>query len=941
MRKRSPLEKFQEARDKAAESKRALLKRLHDRPRSSPSEPVPQPPVASTNPEPNPEPLLDAAAVGAPWHAVRTEANSVTFFSRADPAEPYLPQPWLRRMADVALLASAKGSVHVCLVWPAALDSVVLVHALATLTRNIATDLHGMRTLLFPGNCTSSVPLQAWLLDRARLATLYRELWSTGQGATKLQCLRASDSMQGVLAALNNIEVSDANLPDPSLAEVIPAFFFDERAKLWVGRAKSPLERSVAKVANPQYRRDLRERIKPDWGNAATAPGALLIVHNNARKEHWKAALTDSACCGAARPDLLLFDATGAADQRNYNAVKRIPEFLKWAREGRHKDCGAFVITDDPRTFFDVGARLCSLEIPFESHCEATEGEHSFLAPHPYPDDWRPEQRSNSNFSVGIVDREASALAMGFAKYSHEIGIEGTAGAKALMDACLYLLRLSNLPAGYKDLTAAGLAGELDDYATQQHEWVRVELSIKTAMAAGAIGSRHAEIERLLVRAHELIDAWTDATPMAARLRAEVRKHAVDSKSGLIVVLPNRRYITLTNRYLARTFGSDWTEAEQRVEWHTLATVDKALDRQRRLPQVAFVGVNRSVLRILLAHPHVPNGTTVLIAYRQAESTLKTLKELKEPEAFKAYRGRIGLLIQELDRRLGEFAQPVRIDRLRGASLLFNWNAAPSLRISAHQEYFTFELEDGTRAYSSGWVYRLDADEDPPFRRVSAAKVQCGDFIFSMTDSLRGQIEEALQIGNEGSLNSVVHPARALLKLYHDEIEARGEALFHATTRRSLARSIHARMVEIDPKANACRTERVEYWLDIHSEDSRPHAAADHDYFLLFCRALQIDDAMALNYWKFIKTARHVNQSLGRILAAQYAEVLFHPESATAYRKIPADVATRLKQEALRCVSRVEGIVAPTVAETGGQTDDGHEQRSTQDSRRLQRSSRR
>lgn len=940
MRKQSPLEKLREARQQAAESKQALLKRLHERPRQPPHAPVLATPPATTTREPAAERHPRTAVASGPRPELRIERDALKFFSRTDSREQHLPQPWMRRLAEIALRAAEEGSIHLCLVWPAALGSLVPIHALATLHRNLATDLYGLRTLLFPGSCASPVPLHAWLLDRQALAKLYRSLWSTEGHTTTLQCLQTSDSMLAVLAALNSIENDNADLPDPSLAEIVPTFLFDNASKSWTARATSPLERTLSKVARLPYRQGLRQRIKPEWGDFTTAPGALLVVHNTARKEHWRAALNDPAFRGQARPKLLLFDATGAAGQSNYNAVRHIPDFLHVALENGYRDRGALLITDDPTTFFDLRARLTKLEIPFERHCEAAEGEHSLLAPQPFAESWRPEQKTNANFSVGIVDREASTLSIGFAKYAHELGGDGTPAGQALMNACLYLLRLSNLPAGYQDLTAATLADELDDYSANQHQWVPVELSIKTAMAAGMVNARKPEIDRLLTKAKAVVDAWTDATPMATRLSMEVRKHALDSKGGLIIVLPNRRYIALANRYLARTFGEEWSAAEQRIEWHTLGTVGKKLDHHKRLPHVVFVGVNRSVLRILLAHPHVPNGTAVLIAYRQAESTLKTLQGLKTVEAFKAYRGRIGLLIQELERRLGEFSQPLQIERLRGTSLLFDWNATSASR-SAHQEYFTFELEDGTRAYSSRWVYRLDANEDPPFRRVAAEKIQRGDLIFSMSDSLRGQIEEALQLGTEGPMNSFVHPARALLKLYHDDIEARSRAQYGATSRRSLAREIHARMVEIDPKAKSCRTERVEYWLDIHRDDNRPHASGDPEYFRLFCRALQIGDEMALNYWRFIRNARHVSQHLGRLLAAQYAEILFHPESAIAYHKIPADVARHLKQEALRCVSRVESIVAPTNAEMGGETDDGHVQRSAQDPRRVQRSRRR
>ena len=79
----------------------------------------------------------------------------------------------------------------------------------------------------------------------------------------------------------------------------------------------------------------------------------------------------------------------------------------------------------------------------------------------------------------------------------------------------------------------------------------------------------------------------------------------------------------------------------------------------------AFVGINPDVLRILVTHPEVPHGTAVLVAYRQAESTLTTLTSMKKVDAFKPYRGRIGLLAQELERRLEQRAEAdAIIDRL-------------------------------------------------------------------------------------------------------------------------------------------------------------------------------------------------------------------------------------------------------------------------------------
>ena len=74
---------------------------------------------------------------------------------------------------------------------------------------------------------------------------------------------------------------------------------------------------------------------------------------------------------------------------------------------------------------------------------------------HPVADDWQPAQRSNSNFSVSIVDRDASQLALAFQRLTASAGNEESQAYQALLEACMYVLRLSNMPAGYTDLTAA------------------------------------------------------------------------------------------------------------------------------------------------------------------------------------------------------------------------------------------------------------------------------------------------------------------------------------------------------------------------------------------------------------------------------------------------------------------------------------------------------
>lgn len=648
-----------------------------------------------------------------------------------------------------------------------------------------------------------------------------------------------------------------------------------------------------------------------------------MVMHHTAKQDTWQVALAASALKGSGCPEVMLLDATEAATNTSYRAVKSIPEFLLFARKNGLADRGAVILTDDPKTFFILQAQLYKTRLTFSTKVWAAEADDVLLSVHPVAQDWRPAQRSNSNFSVSIVDRDASQLALLFQRLTASAGSEETPAHQALLQACMYVLRLSNMPAGYKDLTAASAEAGEGDYGSQQNAWTPVKLALLSALGSGVLNDVRTSVEQAIERAERLIDDWNDATPMAARMLAEVRKHAATGRQGISLVLPNNMYVLLAHRFLKRKLGGDWDAVEARLEWHTLSAVAKTLTGDRKGKHFAFVGVNPDVLRILVTHPEVPHGTAVMVAYRQAESTLKTLTSMKEVEAFKAYRGRIGLLAQELERRLAEVPNPVIIGKLREMPMTFKFDENGHSGQTGEQAYYKFVLEGDGRAYASGWVYRHVPDEEPPFRRAAASVIQTGDFIFDMSDELRAKLESSLHLNGDG-VSSVVDPVRMLLKLYHDDVQRRCSLMFKSTKRSALAREIHARMVEIDPKAADCRPGRVYYWLALQAkDDTRPHASKDARYFKVFCKALGITDEAAEQHWGFVRNARHLNQFLGRELVARYAEILFQPESAATYRKVPEEVIKHLQQEALRCVYRVEHVVPPparTTASKKGET---------------------
>lgn len=882
------------------------LKRLADKPKKAVSrerkESTPAASHIDAPPTTRPEPV-------SPWKRARIKAGASGAFKEIASDTPLQIQPWARTLANIALEAGESGRVHLCFVWPAEFEPVALLHSIINIERHFAKDILGMRTLLYPGTHATRLPLNSTSVSRKGLVDLYRSMLSTEGGYAHFKAATTSKAFESVLEALNTIEMWGSDALDPALGALTPVFVFDHGKGVWESESKAQLEKELRKIAKRSNRRDIKEQLSSEWSDAREAPGALFVLHSETSRKDWKEALAASVLSEFHRPELLILNGTGRASQSSFGAVQRIPEFLKYALENGYRSCGAIVITDDPKSFFSLRARLAELRITFTTNVFAAEGEQAILATEALPDTWQPAQRTLAYCSASIVDRDASQAALAFQRIANESGSEGDASHAAAMAACLFVLRLSNLPAGFSDLST--LDDTETDYRRGENSWVQVKSSLQSALATGAFNRKRDELERAVAKAEKLIDDWSDATPMAVRLLSEVRKYAIESRSGLSIVLSSVHYVELARRFLKRKIGAEWEQADQRTNWITQSAVKTALAKRAQTSHFVFVGINRTILKLLVTHQDIPHGSTILVAYRQADGALMTLRGLREVAEFKAYRGRIGLLIQELERRLAEVPNPLLIGKLGDINLTFGFDELGGATSGGEQSLYKFDLENGHRMYASGWIYRYGAEESPHFRRVAASAVTVGDLVFEIGEELKSELENELHVGSADSI-SALYPERILLKLYHDEVQSRCTRIYGAKKRSLLARSILEAMIRIDPKVRDCRPGRIYYWLALGSEgDTRPHAPKDAKYFKVFCKALEIDDEQATRHWNFIRNARRLNQNLGRELATRYAEILFQPESAEVYRKLSEATIKKLQERAVRCVFRVQGVMAP------------------------------
>lgn len=847
------------------------------------------------------------------WVSARIADTPFGLYTIGSESTPITLQPWARSLVNVCLEAADSGGIHLCLLWPVELNQLAQLHGVASLHRISLGDFHGLRTGYFPGSHSTRLAYQSVAVDRTALTKNFTRHFHSGPDGTTFDAPTRSRSLEAVMQALTEIEHWNKPAARPPLAALIPSFIWEAGSDQWASSPQTQLDAALVNVHKRGNRREARAATAPEWGDAVYASGALMVLHNSATKRTWKQAFSARASTGEASLDLFLLDATAAAAKSHPNAVRRIPDLLRAYLETRPCKPGTVIVTDDPRTYFGIRSRLAELHVNATEHVWAAEADESLLSASPVAVDWMPKARDNARCDVAIVDKEAGQVASRLLQLANEVGGDEHTGHQPLLEAFLYLLRLSNLPAGIKDLAdeLADLNG--DSFANEKYSWASVVANLQGAIESGVLSHKKLQIERAIAKAGALVSAWVDSTPMAERLLADVRAHGLRT---LVIVLPNRHYVALAKRFLQRRLGEEWAAIESRIEWHTLASFAYQLRDHSRHRHYTIVGLNPRVLRLVLTHPDLPHGTHILLSHQKADSAIKTLRAMKPLDAFKPYRGRMGLLEQELSKRLEEMPPLPLSEKLGEFSMTFDLTDSSGSEGGGEQALYRFDL-DGTRpVYASGWVYRYDAEEGTGFRRTAAKDVQVGHLLFDMSDALRTRFEEALDLSSGGSTISH-HPARALLKLYHNEVQARCMALFPEAVhnRAKLARAIWDRMLELGASADAGRADRVQYWLDLGEEgDQRPHAARDVQLFKLFCAALGMPEDRTNDSLVYVRNARRLNQEIGRELAARYAEILFQPESAVVYRKIPPAVIEDLRREAILSVFRVSKITPPASA---------------------------
>lgn len=927
-----------EDRLKADEKKKALLARF----REAKAQPQQSPPVSSSvEPAPlEPEhPQESARCSERLFGGVRYGTAKVVLYERDDPTVALHPEPWVQQLIGLMHQVYAEGGVHACLLWPAPMPPLPVVHALATWERLASGDFRGMRTLLFPTKATTFYGLNHLLADRRRIIQLVQE---QGDGAGRISPVRDVAGKADLLMALSTLEIHSRDVPYPTVSELVPTFHYDSESGSWGSYSEKYLARSLKKLKSA-HARSLRSKISGGLAQPETAPDALFGIPYGTRRDELRRIVSSRMFgedqCGL---DILLLDASADIQKTAFRAVQKLPEALKGFLEGMGIRVPVLLVTDDPIAFFTFRKRMREeANVDVRSHVFPAEGDGRGLAAKPRPATWIPSDRGLKYIRTEIFDREASAVALRFISAAQRFQSEHPA-FQACQDAAYYLLRLSNLPGGYRDLGDWLEEEGRPDSTRQRLSWAPREARLKETLARGEAGVHSDSVAKALDSAVKLIEHWSEATPLALGLASELEESTAKKRHAIAVILPGRDYVPVAQRFLARYFagkGYDVETLKERIDLRIHKELVSVLYGERKYQRLVFVGMTDETLRAVLTEERVPAGSVLLLSYRQAENYQKSLLGLKTLDALKPYRGRISGLADELTKRLDAMPAPLAFDRLQVRALAFSFEAPGDVPDGDEQVFWRVDLEHVGRIFVARRVFKYQPDDDPPFEPITVESLEVGDAIFVMTDDLKDRVEAAIRA--KGSSNFMRETTFGrMLEAYHHEVRTRSEARFPANTLSDRIRQIQGRMKEIDPTATISAG-RVRYWLDLegNGEDGSrpPHAARDRQSFAAFARALEIPEPLLNDFWLYaINHTRKESRLAGRELADLYTSILFYPESIQVYAKLSADVIGDLQREAVKHVFRVIKIIAPQAQSYAGIGEEQVESgRRAKDTRRL------
>lgn len=861
----------------------------------------------------SPEPHGSAQPAPSAVEAVAEVLNFITprLGTETGSAQLYLT-PWAASLTTTLLRCARDEGISLRLVWPGEIDkaAIVMLHAVASLSLALDSNLKGLRSLFYPGTDTTWVTLDSITTDRGQYDDLCKTFYN---GAIpKVSC----DVFKAVLDACHEANYA-TRTPILRIRQLIPAFRYDRSAGKWEGLKDLPIDSLIRSIRKQPLKKSLRERILAAWASPQTAPGALLVLHREIKKKVLKAALAGENGQNKIPFDVVLMDASTCAIRAGPSSVKAIPKHLETIRKSAGRNVGALIVTNDPYEYLSLSKALeaAGLAVDKEILPSESNGADWLSSEKDLGANWAPTARTIVNFKVRIVDKQAADLAKQIRKIIDGVRNEGFGldVEEPFVRLQNLVLRASLLPGGVLD----ALSGDVEGWGSLsgQLDLQGIAAQIQEVQVRGYATTQRTPTAKALEAAGKLLTNCSDATPLAEQLKGQIERYAIREGEEMTIVIFSPRDIAIAQQFLARKLGAQWEAISGQVEWLSLTEALTELAARAENRRLIIVGLNPQILRFLVIQKEVPTHTSLLLPLHQAIRMLPQLRFLAAADALAPFRSRTLELRNRLEAILEDVPNIEILARVYDTRL----PAASRQSIGADSDdpaAYRLYLDDGRCISATGTTFRYSGDEDAPFHRVHVENVAEGDAIFEMSDELRDEVEAVFSTQFGGfKFSQFRSPLDGYRAIMLNAIENK----FPGLSLPERISALQTAMADAAPGQAEVSGSKLRYWMSLRTDvnDTAPHFSRDKGEYQTFCKVLSIPESMAEQYWGIIRKVRVDNQVGGRQLTSLYAELFLAPESSKIYRDIKPETIQLLHSKARDCVARVIKIVPPSTTIQG------------------------
>ncbi|MDZ4142277.1 MAG: hypothetical protein U1C48_09755 [Methylotenera sp.] len=870
----------------------------------------------------SPEPLVQEQIIEQS-RLVTIEGNgALKMYVEGQKSQQHL-SPAMRKLADACLEASQNKSRNVLMFWPGNLECLPFAHMLASIEKWANGYKRGMRTIFYPATQSSFHPLNHIKADRESIHQIVNNVLEVSFNGNNPAIKENCPEKDLMLLSLNSLS-SKAKEMDllPCLNELFPHFHLktgDKKELLEQSYKDEFLSHMITKLSKRGHTESLRRSTLPYLGNPSTAPDAMFALSYQMKKDQLASSLRNINNLGA--PEVIIIDATQASFRRTENLRNRITSFLRQVDEIFNPIPGIVIVTDDPQQMVQLRTSLKhEVDSGKIKRFSATKGVCHPIRNKGLESELPLEhigEQSSLTIKIEVTDKEAAKLID--QAYRYRIAMqEYKEAATSFNEASSFLRTISNLPSS-RQLLNRWLDDSLaDSQQRRRYDWLAHRNKITQTINTHIPTEDTNKVKIWLSRMDKVIESYGTGTPLSIAMASRIADYG-KNKHYTLVILANPFYVMLAEQFF-RNYGdgsSTWCadQANQMQEYVKFISARNFKEEIHKnwASRIIISFINADLLRLIMTDKHIPAHIDFLLTQNTATYVYHSLKPVLDYQEFSPYHARAKMIIDQLSRIGLEGGAVLPSGDME--SPVFSSSLPPRERNDDDEDRDMIKITiNDDRVLSRGlhsniYIYDPAALEshDIGFRIEYAEKISVGDQIFVMSEELHDLAETIFK--NAGVNLDSNNNLEKLLRLYHSQVLENVKKHYPGSTTERV-KNIRAAIIKLHPNL-AEDLNNIRYWIDLENCSDKvfnqvmPQAPRSFEHFQAFLKALSFEDIQIKLFWDTIRKVRGDRIIDGRNFGDHYSRVLFDPNAAQVYDKLPRESLYFLRDKARENIYQV------------------------------------